>query len=81
MSQNSPNPFSTETTISIISQKQISGVLEIHDLMGQKLMEIETGPIYGEADFTIASEKLGSGIYFYSFVSDNIRVSKKMVIN
>ncbi len=79
--QNQPNPFTSNTLISFIIDKdvQISNI-EIFDIYGTL---IETINIFerGKSSITINSNKLSPGIYIYSLVCDGKMIdSKKMLL-
>ncbi len=80
MSQNTPNPFADETLIRIESSQPVKGWLEIHNLLGKKILQIEVGPIYSYQDIIISSDQLKPGIYFYTFVMGDQKLSKKMLV-
>jgi hypothetical protein len=80
MSQNTPNPFTGETLIRIESSEPLKGRLEIHNLLGKKILQKEIGPIYSFEDIIISSDQIKPGIYFYSFVTGDQKLSKKMIV-
>jgi hypothetical protein len=81
VSQNVPNPFSDETTITY----NVSGVatvkFEFYDA-GFKLVKEETVKVPKEGKYTyiFKSTGLADGIYFYRFTAGNYVEVKKMAI-
>ena len=83
--QNFPNPFNPITTI--YYDLPLDGKIEIiiHDILGRKVTTLVSG--YYEKGYKTVQwkgldqngNKVSSGIYFYSLISKDVRVSKKMV--
>ncbi|BDQ03133.1 YCF48-related protein [Ignavibacterium sp.] len=64
--QNYPNPFNPVTTISWNSPNSGNALLEIFDVLGNKVDEISVGRISsGYNEITYDAKNLSSGVYFY----------------
>ena len=82
LSQNFPNPFNPNTTISfsLVDNEFVS--LKIYDILGREIKtlinneEMESG--FYEIDFD--ANNLNSGIYFYKLTTNNFSEMKKMVL-
>ncbi|MCC6372368.1 MAG: tail fiber domain-containing protein [Bacteroidia bacterium] len=81
MSQNEPNPFTSETLVKYSLPEQVnSAYVAVYDLSGK---QIATFPINqkGSSSMVLTSEKLSSGIYIYSIVADGKVIdTKKMIV-
>jgi hypothetical protein len=78
---NTPNPFSTETTISyrVVSMKQ-SASIDIYDVTGRKLKQAAITS-NGEGTITINTENFSAGMYLYTLTVDGQTVdTRKMVL-
>ncbi|MDZ7742042.1 MAG: T9SS type A sorting domain-containing protein [Bacteroidota bacterium] len=76
-----PNPFSIQAHIEVRMVHAANLRLQISNILGQKVLEIDRGKIdAGQHEFIISSETLGKGIYFCSFLSDGETVSKKIIV-
>jgi len=80
LSQNAPNPFSENTTISYtIPQNAGKALLAIFDLNGKMLLQYNLQQ--GMRQTTIQANQLAAGIYLYSLVVNGQEVvSKRMVV-
>lgn len=79
--QNYPNPFNPTTTISydLLTAKYVK--LEVYNLLGQKMKVLENGfKESGSHQVTFNGDNLSSGIYFYKLRSDNILLSRSMML-
>ncbi len=82
VSQNSPNPFSQSTIVTVILVKPAPLTLDVMNLLGQKVLHTET--IFGKQGanhITIEKNNLSHGIYFYTVQSGEQTITKKMIIN
>lgn len=81
LGQNVPNPVHDITTIAyeLISPEYVK--FEILDLTGKVVLEMDEGfkPV-GTHKIELNNENLNAGIYYYSIIIDNNRITKKMVI-
>ncbi len=81
VSQNSPNPFSTSSVVSVNVRKACNLSLEISNMMGQVVYTKDAGFVgQGLSQITIDGSKLSSGIYFYTVKAGDAAVSKKMMV-
>ncbi|MEO8512706.1 MAG: T9SS type A sorting domain-containing protein [Ignavibacteria bacterium] len=79
--QNYPNPFNPATTIKFEIPKRSFVNLKVFDALGREVevlvnSTIEPGVYSAKWD----SEKFNSGVYFYMLKTDNILLSKKMIV-
>ena len=87
LSQNSPNPFSSQTTISYHVEKSGFVDLSIYDLNGKKIRTLVSHKMPA-GDFSEiwngkneAGDRAPSGVYYYNLMMDGeLFVGKKMVI-
>lgn len=81
VSQNYPNPFSGISNIKVDLKTSANLHLEVYNLVGQKVYETPTQKATPGTHFlTIDAGNLNSGIYMYSVFADDVKVSRKMVI-
>lgn len=81
LGQNVPNPVHDITTIAyeLISPEYVK--FEILDLTGKVVMEMDEGlRTAGLHRIELNNDNLNAGIYYYSIIIDNDRLTKKMVI-
>ncbi|MCF8227486.1 MAG: T9SS type A sorting domain-containing protein [Bacteroidales bacterium] len=79
--QNYPNPFSTTTSIEVSLEKASDLSLEVVNLIGQKVLELNKGQVEaGNHKFEISAEGLVKGVYFYTVKSGNNHITKKMIV-
>ena len=81
VNQNHPNPFSDLTTISYSLNNTANCTFEITTISGKILHEENIGfKQKGEYSINYHSSNLSPGIYFYSIIVDENRLTKKMII-
>jgi len=81
LSQNYPNPFTSQTRIAFNLAKKANVSLIIYNSLGQKIAEPFAGPINaGDHQFTFDATGLKAGIYFYRFVLNGFSTTKRMVL-
>jgi hypothetical protein len=82
LTQNIPNPAGNSTEI-FYEIKQANNVnFVITDMTGREIMKINQGnQIAGIHSITINTSSLSSGLYYYTLNADNIKLTKKMIIN
>lgn len=80
VAQNSPNPFSTFTTININSTTVADVMVEVSNLMGQSVYTINAGTINGSMKVNLPAADLQAGVYFYTVTVGNESVTKKMIV-
>ena len=84
LEQNKPNPFSDETYISykLYHDSQIN--LALHDIYGKKITCIVKNKNRTKGKHIEKINKkdnnLSEGVYFYSIISENKIITKKMII-
>ena len=82
VSQNYPNPFSGTSVITVKLEKATDLSLEVFNLTGQKVYEINNGKVgAGSHILTIDASNLSSGVYFYTVFAGENSVTKKMIVN
>jgi len=82
MSQNMPNPAVGMTSVEYALQTPGNVTFEVFDLSGKKSVVINDGyQLTGNHKVTFDCSKLSKGVYYYSIISDNKRMTKKMVID
>lgn len=79
--QNYPNPFNPSTIISFSLNSQERVRLNIYNILGERvsvlLDEVKSAGTY-KVNFN--AKNLSSGVYFYELSTDNMRISKKMML-
>jgi hypothetical protein len=81
LGQNQPNPFDGSTTINYELANSTNVTFEVVDVTGKVVIELNEGNIAAGAHTVVLdADKLESGIYFYSIVTDNNRITKQMVV-
>lgn len=83
LSDNVPNPFSDNTTITFISPKRVKARLVITNILCSELFEIYNGQAkIGENKVVLNTTglNLNSGVYYYSLIADGKYITKKMLI-
>jgi hypothetical protein len=82
LTQNYPNPFNPNTVINYSLPKRSHVKLYVYDIKGEEvailLDEIRSAGNFS-VNFNASKFSLASGIYFYSFISDNFNQTKKMI--
>lgn len=79
--QNYPNPFNPVTTIAFDLPVASPVNLEVFDLLGRQIENINMGyKTPGHYSFEYSGESLSSGIYFYRLRAGNMVDMKKMVL-
>jgi fibronectin-binding autotransporter adhesin len=81
LDQNYPNPFNPVTTVQFSLEKPGKTVLEIYNVLGQKVATLVNGELSaGAYRYQWNASGLASGMYFYRLRSDNFVATKKMVL-
>jgi hypothetical protein len=80
ISQNQPNPFTGYTTIEISSKTAAPVLVEVTNIMGQRVYTVNAGTINGTKRVDLDASNLDAGVYFYTVTIGNERVSKKMIV-
>ena len=80
LGQNTPNPFSDNTSINIELMSSSNIDFDITDITGKVVKHIELGFLgAGNHNININSDNLKSGIYYYSITSGEFKLTKKMI--
>jgi hypothetical protein len=81
LDQNYPNPFNPVTTVQFSLEKPGKTVLEIYNVLGQKVATLVDGNLSaGAYRYQWNASGMASGMYFYRLRSDNFVATKKMVL-
>ncbi|MFK8044372.1 MAG: T9SS type A sorting domain-containing protein [Crocinitomicaceae bacterium] len=81
ISQNQPNPFNENTTISYHLNDAETVSVQIIDLAGKIVATYNEGlKGIGQHELTIGAGELSNGVYFYNFKAGNYSQTKKMVV-
>jgi hypothetical protein len=81
VSQNYPNPVTDLSTVNVNIRKPGNLVMEVTNLMGQKLITVEKKNLTaGNYRFIIEANQLSSGVYFYSVKFNNESITNKMIV-
>ena len=81
-----PNPFNSSSTIYVEVTSPGSVDLSVYNVLGQRVDDLYSGNLpAGRYSFEWRGtdhrgRSLASGLYFVFFVSDNVKVSKKLVL-
>jgi hypothetical protein len=82
VSQNYPNPFSENSTITVYLKQGAELSLEVTNMAGQQVSYMEKGLVSsGTHYFQLEAGDFVSGIYFYTVQAGENRITKKMIIN
>ncbi len=79
--QNFPNPVKVTTSFTVNLEKQANVIVEVSNVMGQKVMSMDKGVVNsGAQKFTIDCSQLTSGVYFYTVKMNGESFTHKMII-
>ncbi len=86
LSQNYPNPFNPTTSIKFACPQTGMVRLEVYNMLGQKVRTLADG-VYAQGTHQItwntmndSGNPVASGVYFYSLVTNDSRITKKMLL-
>ncbi|MBU0475859.1 MAG: S8 family serine peptidase [Bacteroidetes bacterium] len=85
LSQNFPNPFNSTTSIIVTAPKGTNILVEVHNILGQKISTIFKGNVSQETTLIYwnglnsSNSRVSSGIYFCKATTKDGIISKKMV--
>jgi hypothetical protein len=82
LEQNYPNPFNPSTKIkySIPSNKEMSTVLKVYDILGNEVATlVDEAQFSGTYEVEFSNQQLSNGIYFYQLRSGSYVETKKMM--
>lgn len=81
LSQNYPNPFNPSTNIKVYLPVTKNIKLKVYDMLGKEVVELYNGELQsGEHEFKFDGSQLSSGIYMYVLKTDELSISKKMLL-
>jgi len=82
LSQNFPNPFNPKTNIAFNLPIAGNVSLKIFDISGNLISEVVNNEFYsaGYHKLSFNGESLASGVYFYTLLSENNSITKKMLL-
>lgn len=79
--QNYPNPFNPVTTINYAIKQAGSAKLTVYDISGKEVSVLfDQHHQAGYYKFRFNASNLSSGIYFYTLIAGDVRLTRKMVI-
>ena len=77
-----PNPANAITCIPIKSDQRLEAQIELHDVLGRKLVSIFNGEIpAGESKYFFNASEYAAGTYFVQLKTSNGIVSQKVFID
>jgi hypothetical protein len=81
VSQNFPNPVKGATSFNVYLDIQANVVVEVLNVMGQKIMSIDKGlESAGGKQYSIDGSQLSSGVYFYTVKINGDSYTHKMIV-
>jgi len=81
LEQNYPNPFNPSTIIQYHIPEAGSVELVIHDLKGREISRVvNVHQTAGSHKLTFDGSNLSSGLYFYTLISGDVRLTKKLML-
>ncbi len=81
VSQNEPNPFSTQTNIQVFVSKDSNATLSVFDVTGSRVYEKEFSLRKGDNKLTLNAEELDSnGVLYYQVRANGMSTIQKMII-
>ena len=82
VSQNFPNPVKGTTWFNVNLLKQASVIVEVSNVMGQKIMTLDKGVVNaGLQQYALDGSQLSSGVYFYTVKIDGEAYTHKMIVD
>jgi hypothetical protein len=82
LGQNYPNPFSSETRIGYDLARESSVTIEIKDITGRIVQRVDEGrKPAGSHMVIIGKSNLEAGIYFYTLLTGDAGITRRMVIS
>ncbi len=81
LSQNYPNPFNPTTEIPYTLAEPVNVTLTVYDVLGRKVAALVDGfqPV-GQHEVTFDGSGLASGVYYYQLLTDDQRLTRKMLL-
>ncbi len=80
ISQNSPNPFSEETTIKFRTGHSGDVSFQIMDLLGNRVYAKEISAVPGDNTFRFTNSGLADGVYIYTLSNGKKSITRKMTV-
>ncbi len=81
LEQNYPNPFNPSTLIRFNLPEAANVKLVVSDILGNEVQTLVNGYVQAGRHTTLfKGDGLSSGIYFYTLITDDAKVSKKMTL-
>jgi predicted GH43/DUF377 family glycosyl hydrolase len=81
LKQNYPNPFNPATTIEFVLQRDDFVTLRVYNLLGEEVaILLDAYKPAGQYTVNFDASQLTSGIYYYSFTTEDFRQTRKMVL-
>ncbi|MBI3123791.1 MAG: T9SS type A sorting domain-containing protein [Ignavibacteriales bacterium] len=81
LEQNYPNPFNPSTKITFSLPKDGMTSLSVYNLLGEKVASLVNEELQaGAHSYSFDASRLSSGIYFYKLDSDQVSLTKKMIL-
>ena len=81
VSQNYPNPFNGTSTVMVNLSESADLSLFVTNIIGQRVAEYAKGEVgAGSHNFVINAKELGTGVYFYTVVAGNQKITRKMIV-
>jgi len=82
VSQNFPNPFSTETTVEYTLENASEVSYTLVDLAGNTILEVNEGNVMaGKHAITIDGSSLANGVYYFNMTAGGAQTTHKMIVN
>ncbi len=82
LGQNTPNPCEGTTNISYKLDKNANVQLDIYDIAGRNVMNINEGQkTTGKHSVLVDASRLNDGIYYYTLTANGVRLTKKMMVS
>jgi hypothetical protein len=81
LEQNYPNPFNASTRIkfTVSGNERIS--LKVYNILGKLVNDlVDRDMSSGTYEVEFSAESLPSGIYFYSLVTNGLKLTKKLIL-
>jgi hypothetical protein len=81
LSQNYPNPFNPITKFRYALPKSSNISIRVFDILGNEIaLLVDEFKYAGDYEVEFNAHKLPSGVYFYQLVTENIVITKKLVL-
>ncbi|MFT6726729.1 MAG: hypothetical protein ACJAV7_001179 [Flavobacteriales bacterium] len=79
--QNMPNPANNNTTIRYSLEQPMDVAFEVFDLQGRVVATKDLGTLSaGDHQVELSTSNLSNGIYTYTLIANNIRLTKQMIV-